>query len=82
MRISEKQLSFGTFVLTLVIAVGAVPGPLFMWQRGIRSDIQTVRTEVQDMRADMQALSERVARIEGYMEGWFAASAPDPAKQP
>ena len=82
MQISEKQLSLGTFVLTLAIAVGAVLGPLFMWQRGIRSDIQDVRSEVQDVRSNVQSLSERVARIEGYMEGWFAASAPDPAKQP
>ena len=75
MPFSDKQLSFGTFVLTLVIAVGAVLGPLFMWQRGIRSDIQ-------DVRADMQDLSERVARIEGFMEGRFVAPAPDPAPAP
>ena len=79
MQISQKQLSFGTFVLTLVIAVGAVLGPLFIWQRGIRSDIQDLE---RNMHADMQALAERVARIEGYMEGRFVAPVPDPAKQP
>ena len=60
-----------TVVLGLVlIALGL----MFNWQRGIRSDIQDVRSEVQnvradvsDMRSDMQTLSERVARIEGYM---------------
>ena len=43
----------------------------------VRTDIQNFRTEVRadfaDLRKDVQALTERTSRVEGVIEGLFAA---------
>ena len=38
----------------------------------VRADFARVRGDLADVRKDMQALTERVSRIEGAIEGFFA----------
>ena len=46
----------------------------------VRTDIQNLRAEVRtdlaDLRNDVQALTERTSRVEGVIEGLFAARDP------
>ncbi len=57
-----------------ILAVGAtIIGLLLTFWRDARADIQKLRAEVRaelaDLRKDVQALTERVSRIEGVIEG-------------
>ena len=58
-----------------ILAVGAtIIGLLLTFWRDARADIQNLRAEVRaqnlaDLRKDVQALTERVSRLEGVIEG-------------
>ncbi len=83
-----------TLELIGILAVGAtVIGLLITFRRDARADTQALRAEFRadiqrlraevsaglaDVRKDVQALTERVSRLEGVIEGLFARrGAPD-----
>ena len=60
-----------------ILAVGATMiGLLLAFWRDARADTQALRVEVNvglaDVRKDVQALTERVSRLEGVIEGLLA----------
>ena len=71
---------------SVVVAVVAVLGFVYAWQRGIRSDIRDVRSDIQvlqrNMNMDMRELSDRVARIEGTLKARSETPVPSPARAP
>ena len=61
---------------TLIGVSATMIGLLLAFWRDARADTQALRVEVNaglaDMRKDVQALTERVSRLEGVIEGLFA----------
>ena len=60
-----------------ILAVGVtVVGLLLTFRHDMRADSQALRAEVRadlaDLRKDVQALTERMSRVEGVIEGLFA----------
>jgi len=61
---------------TLIGVAATMIGLLLAFWRDARADTQALRVEVNaglaDVRKDVQALTERVSRLEGVIEGLFA----------
>ena len=59
---------------------GTLAGLMLALWRDTRADIQNLRAEVRvdfgDLRKDVQSLTERTSRLEGAVEGFFAARDP------
>ena len=63
-----------------ILAVGAtligvgvtMIGLLLTFRREARADVTEVRSGLADLRKDVQALTERMSRLEGVIEGFFA----------
>ena len=55
-----------------ILAVGAtVIGLMLTFRRDARADLAELRN-LADLRKDVQALTERMSRLEGVIEGFFA----------
>ena len=69
----------GKGLIVAILAVGvSLAGLIISGQRSTSRDLAGIRTEMTEMRKDIADLRERMARLEGLLEGFTRREAAQP----